>query len=602
MDGRYIVEQILGGFGSSGMGIVYVVRDGDRRYAAKTFQQQFAQDLTLIERFMREAQTWMLVGIHQHVVCPYFLDIIAAVPYLFMEYIEADNLNRRSLADYLSSGALPIETALELAVQCSSGMAHATASVPGLVHRDLKPENLLIDSKRVLKITDFGLVRCRDSRRLLNSSQPSSSAEGLTELGSLLGTPAYMAPEQFVATEPVTVASDIYAFGCCFYEALAGARAFSVEGKTGISRLMAFKQLHAESYPPPLCGRVPECPAELDQLLMKCLRKNPAERWGCFEELHQRLLWIYERNFRRRCPSKEAVATTPQQADERRRSLTLLEGYSRAIRLRALRENQDNSPYAFHLALASYFHSQEEITEERRQLEKAQRVQDGKQGYEVVRRLAEIMMKAGEYEQAGSLVDRFLRDQPEGLDYVLEPYVDLLIARREFERAERTLEHVETSFRSSVLRLHLLRAAGRIEELAALLRELVAGRLPILCGNIALIEWGDTVGWEYPGDWATLKSVLAIIAPNCDTTPLDHVENAVWPDLTGAPDFSPDMAYLSQAFGELATLDGIVTPDERGVYAECARLLGYPNRLARHIERDELWFWMHDGYQNGSGI
>jgi serine/threonine protein kinase len=602
MDERYYVEQVLGGFGSSGMGIVYVVRDGDRRYAAKTFQHQFSQDITLIERFMREAQTWMLIGFHPHIVRPYFLDIIAAVPYLFMEYVDTDHMSRRSLADYLAYGPLPLEGALDFAIQCSAGMAHATAVVPGLVHRDLKPENLLINGDLVLKVTDFGLVHCRGAKDLSKSTTAVAHGDGLTELGAVFGTPAYMAPEQFVESGAVTMAADIYAFGCCFYEALSSKRVFSVEGKTGLERLLAFRQFHQETDPAPLREAAPSCSEELEHLIMKCLRKDPEHRWKTFDEIRDRLTWIYERDFHRRYSPVTADPPSERQVAEQARSLSLLEGYSRAIRLRNLRENQDNSPYAFHLALASYFHSHEEPIEERRQLEKARRVQEGPQGYEVVRRLAELMITNGEKDAAGQLLDDFLAAQPESLDYVLEPYIKLLIARGEFDAAEQTLTRLGASFRTTVLRLQLLRAANRTLELATTLRELATARLPILCGNIALLEAGDVVGWEYQGDWDVLKALLALIAPECDTTPLNIVTHAVWPDLTGVPDFSPDMAYLSQAYGELAELEDIVPPEERAVYAKCAALLGFPNRLARHALRDELWFWTHEGHQNGSGI
>ncbi|GMU93307.1 MAG: hypothetical protein AMXMBFR4_23650 [Candidatus Hydrogenedentota bacterium] len=588
LDGRYRILDVKGGPGLSGMGLVYIVEGNERRYAAKTFQHQFARNLPLVERFLREARTWILTGFHRNIVHAYFIDIIDATPFLFMEYIEPDDRDRVSLADWLRQGSIRLTTAVDWALQCCDGMIHARASVPGLVHRDLKPENLLITRDGTLKITDFGLVRSHISEEIAPTTLPvGDGPSDLTQAGATFGTPAYMAPEQFDEAGQVGEAADIYAFGCCFYEAISGARLFTIRSDTPIEHLLVMRRMHQTEPPVPLRKRVPECPQELDRIIMRCLEKDPDDRWYSFQELRDELARVGERILNITPAMFVPGEPTARQVAEQMQSLTLLDGYTRAIRLPGLRESHDTSPYAFHLALASYFRTMEETEEEGRQLEKAMNVRSIGQGYEAARRLAELYVESNKLERAERLLDAFLGENPGALDSCLEPLVALRIARGQHGEAEALLAPLKSTMRTQRLLARVFEAAGRRAELRANLETRLQTLLAGIKEKIDGIDAGDRVGWEQDGDVEILRAILRELEPDCDTSVLDRVEHAVWPDLDVYPDFSADMAWLSD------TLGGLSDADEEcgGRYAELARILGFPHRLPRHLARDEMWFW-----------
>ncbi len=601
IEGRYRVEEVLGGPGHSGMGIVYILNSRDGRVAAKTFQQQFAMDHQLIQRFLREAATWMLIGFHPNIVRAYGIDIIEVVPYLFMEYVERDPSGAVSLADRLARRKLAIPEILDLAIQCCDGMVHAESAVPDLVHRDLKPENLLIAPDGALKITDFGLVRCRMNQRTSgppddDASQPTgdgsgSDGLGLTQSGSAIGTPAYMAPEQFVDAENVTRLADIYAFGCCFYEAIAGRRLFTIRSSTPMEHITRAREMHRTHAPVPLEAHRPDCPASLDEVIMTCLEKDPANRWADFADLRERLKRVLKDEFGIAYTPRSMPPPAPRDVANQMRSLTLLDGYNRAVGMRHLRAHRNRNPYAFHLALASYFRTHGEPEEELRQLRKAARVRGRERGYEVVRRLADRLVEDGELDEAGALMDEFLARRPDDVDFILEPYVAWLIARREWDRAERLLADHTPSLRVEQMQVQLYRASGRLDRIADLRRRRAHTVIDNLRRTIAAIAPGDQIGWDQPGDPDLLKQILADAAPDIDLAVFDRVEHIYWPDMAACPDFSADMAWLSVAAGDLADPALGAPEPERARYARWARILGHPRRIERYVDRDELRLW-----------
>ena len=592
LDGRYRVLDVKGGPGRSGMGIVYIVDSDDGPFAAKTFQHQFARNLSLIQRFLREARTWMLAGFHANIVHAYFVDIINATPYLFMEYIEPDAEGRLSLADHLRGGPIPISQAVDWAIQCCEGMAHAVRSVPGLVHRDLKPENLLIARDGTLKITDFGLVRCRSVEGLESLVDESATHRPeLTQMGSAFGTPAYMAPEQFASADEVTEAADVYAFGCCLYEAICGERVFTARKDGEMGQMAQLRRMHELQEPVPLLNRMRECPQDLDRVIMRCLEKAPRDRWQAFDELGDELTFIRTNVLRDVAHTRIRAEPTAERVGHQVRSLTLLDGYHRAVRLEALRDNQDTSPCAFHLALASYFRSAGEADEERRQLEKAVNVRNVREGYEAARRLAELYLLEGEFRLADEVLDSFLRDDPAALERLLEPAVGVHIVRQEFDEAERILAQQPKSLRTEMLHAALFRARGQCRAAAQIWQRQTEELLASIIAKLSEISTVDRVGWEFKEDPATLQRVLTVLAPASDTSALARADHATWPDLDVYPDFSADMAWLSNALGELAANETVAASERAGDFASCAELLGYPERLPRHLSRDEQWFW-----------
>lgn len=600
LDDRYEIVDIRGGRGASGMGIVYIVEDDHgRRSAVKTLQRRFRTELHLVQRFIREARTWMLVGVHPNIVYAERLDIIEAVPCLFMEYVPSDGEGSHALSQRLNHGPLGTEAVLNLAYQFCAGMIHATTAVPELVHRDIKPENLLIGPDGTLKITDFGLVRSKaisddTLERLSQSDFFDDLPKEITRIGSIFGTPAYMAPEQFSRASEVTFSADIYSLGCCLFEALTGMPPFLTRGDTTLERLVKLKQQHIATPPPSARDSVGvACPAALDHLIRRCLAKRPRDRWESYRELSIAVLSIMDaEGFTPHdlpCPSP-----TPREIAEQMRSITLLDGYDQAIHMRKLREGQETSPYAFHLALASYFHCVDDTVEEERQLSKALSLAVGDEGYESVRRLTELWARQGHLDRAKIVLNSYLKTAPNNLEHVLEPVVKVACGLGEYDYAKEVLAEFGESFRTQLLWTEVFRAEKDKQSLAALLKKMHCAILDGIRKKVEDLDPSDTVGWARSDDPFALETVLASLLPDVDVRVVHQVDKSVWPDIGGYPDFAPDMAWLSYTLGELAAIGAAATPEAAKTFGEFAEYLGYPSRLEKHLERDEYWFWMRE--------
>jgi Tol biopolymer transport system component len=249
--------EIVSSVGAGGMGDVYKARDTrlDRTVAVKVAKEQFE------ERFRHEALTVAALN-HPH-ICTLF-DV--GPDYLVMEYVEGKALR----------GPLPVGDVLRLAGQISDALEHAHRH--GVVHRDLKPSNILL-TKSGAKVLDFGLAKRRSALPGAGESHPT-----LTEGGAILGTPRYMAPEQ-IDGKPADERTDIFAFGLVLYEMLTGQHAF--EGKSAASVMVAI----LEKDPVPISALMPTTPPALEQVVLTCLAKDPAERWQSFRELKHALAW-----------------------------------------------------------------------------------------------------------------------------------------------------------------------------------------------------------------------------------------------------------------------------------------------------------------------
>lgn len=605
IDGRYLVREIRGGQGKTGMGVVYIVEDGGKLFAMKTFQSRFATNLSFIERFIREARTWMLIGFHPNVVGAFKLDIFRAIPCLFMEYVPSNAHGYHSLGDYLREGPMPEDRVLCYAVQFCEGMIHALGAVPGLVHRDIKPDNLLITPEGVLKISDFGLVRCKafQDDGLEAGLEPEGGVAGrnLTRAGTVFGTPPYMSPEQFRGASSVTFHADMYAFGCCLFEMLTGVPPFQVRARSTAEHVRAYRERHTEYPAPPLQDWLPGAHPGLNEVIQRCLAKQPGDRWESYEALQAALRSIWadvNGGALPQCPG--APPPAPKTVAGQLRSIALLDGYTRAVRLKNLREHHAQSPYAFHLALASYFHVNHDAHEEERQLLKAHEARAEECGYEAVRRLAELYLDSERFVLAETILEGYLSYSPGGLDSVLEPYVRLKCHQHDFETAHRLLDAYQTGTRGQLLKAMVYNHAGEKEPMCLYLRQLVEELLDRIEEKLAQVETGQAAGWAQKSDRYTLEAVLLSLRPEAEIGRLRSAQHTVWPDLLGYPDFSQDMAWLSEALGRLGENDLAAGAETQARLKEYAEFLDYPRRLQKHLERDEYWFWMQQG-MNGSG-
>jgi eukaryotic-like serine/threonine-protein kinase len=246
LSARYRIEQPIG---QGGMASVYLAHDEelDRPVALKILAEHLAGDATFRDRFEREARLAGRLS-HPNVVRVFDVGESEGRPFIVMEYVEGDTL----ADELLRGGPLPAVRAVELAMQICNGLEAAHAS--GLVHRDVKPRNLLLRPDGVLKIADFGIARAAESTRL-------------TEIGTILGTAAYLAPEQAQGLE-ATAAADLYSVGAVLYELLTGRVPYAA---TSLVELLAKQQAGA---PAP----IGDVPASLELAVLRCLEPDPAER------------------------------------------------------------------------------------------------------------------------------------------------------------------------------------------------------------------------------------------------------------------------------------------------------------------------------------
>lgn len=248
--GRFRIETVLG---IGGMGVVYRARDLslDVPVALKLLRPELATRADAFDRFRQELLTARQVS-SPHVVRIHDLAQDGAQWFITMDLIEGEGLDRRIDRD----GPLPPDEALTIARQLAEGLSAAHAR--GVIHRDLKPANVLIDGDGRAFITDFGVAR-------------SLASGGLTQTGSVVGTPDYLSPEQ-ARGEPVDARSDLYALGLLLYEMLTGAMPFA--GGT-VPEILAQRMLRT---PPPVTELRPDTPAWVARLVDRLLRPQPAHR------------------------------------------------------------------------------------------------------------------------------------------------------------------------------------------------------------------------------------------------------------------------------------------------------------------------------------
>jgi serine/threonine protein kinase len=259
--GRYLIEDTLG---QGGMAIVYLARDAelDRAVALKLLAGNLAGDADLRKRFVREARLAARLS-HPNVVHVYDAGETDGRPFIVMEYVPGE-----TLADVLQRRRkLPAAEAAALARQAALGLQHAHDA--GLVHRDIKPQNLLLRADGVLKIADFGIARAAESSRL-------------TQLGTILGTASYIAPEQALGDD-VGHRADIYSLGAVLYQLLTGRPPYEF----GSLAELAEKQRTGTIVP--VRDLEPSVPDELEALVMHTLARDPEFRPRSAAEVAQAL-------------------------------------------------------------------------------------------------------------------------------------------------------------------------------------------------------------------------------------------------------------------------------------------------------------------------
>jgi Tol biopolymer transport system component/tRNA A-37 threonylcarbamoyl transferase component Bud32 len=257
------------------MGVVYKARDThlDRFVALKVLPADRMADANRRLRFVQEAKAASALN-HPNIVTIHDIDAVDGVHFIAMEYVAGKTLDQ-----LIGRKGLKLGEALHYAVQTADALAQAHAA--GIVHRDVKPSNVMVTGvppgPGVVKVLDFGLAKLTEPVAPASAGE-TVTARAITEEGAIVGTVAYMSPEQ-AEGKPLDARSDIFSFGSLLYEMLTGQRAF--QGETRVSTLAAI--LHAQPKPPSEAGRL--LPKEVESAVMRCLRKDPQRRWQNMSDL-----------------------------------------------------------------------------------------------------------------------------------------------------------------------------------------------------------------------------------------------------------------------------------------------------------------------------
>ena len=291
--GPYNIVSLLG---TGGMGVVYRAHDPrlGRDVAIKVLPEDFASDEERLARFNREARTAAALT-HPHIISIYDFGKVGSTVFVVMELVRG-----KSLREVLAGGPLPIHDLLKYSMQIAYGLAAAHDA--GIIHRDLKPTNLMVTTDGFIKILDFGLAKVVARGKRSGDDSPTESISALTPTLEILGTPAYMSPEQ-AKQQPLDYRSDQFALGTIMYE--------MATGKNPFARTNWSEEIVA------VCSEEPEpvgklnrnVPKALALLIEQCLSKNPALRYSAtrqiaFELDHLRLAYtIKSLGFKRKRPT-----------------------------------------------------------------------------------------------------------------------------------------------------------------------------------------------------------------------------------------------------------------------------------------------------------
>ena len=263
--------EVLAPLGAGGMGEVYRARDTKlgRSVAIKVLPEAVATDPDRIRRFEREARVLASLN-HPHVAALFGMEEAAGRHFLVMELVEGETLAERIAAPHASSRRrLRVDDAMKIALQIAQGLEAAHDS--GIIHRDLKPANIKITPDEVVKVLDFGLAKATEGDRSAQDlAQSPTVTSGGTREGMIVGTPAYMSPEQ-ARGKPVDARTDIWAFGCVLYEMVTGQLAFSGETESDTVAAVLNRD-------PDWLALPADTPESVRRLLRRCLEKDAKRR------------------------------------------------------------------------------------------------------------------------------------------------------------------------------------------------------------------------------------------------------------------------------------------------------------------------------------
>lgn len=321
--GEFTVEEVFGGEGKSGMGVVYLVRNRKvpLPFVLKTIQPT-QTDPDSLSRFYKEVQAWVSIGWHPNIVKANWAELIDDTLYIAADYIPPDDTGKNTLTDYINdSRIVSNQQIISWSVQFVYAMQFAQQK--GVrAHRDIKPDNIMIDMDGNLLVTDFGLASVsKDIHNYSVAKENNSLIPNIdqTQTGVGMGTLTYMAPEQFEDARSVDHRADIYAFGIMLYMLITGGRYPYNRPFIGFDAFLSYEEMHRTQNPIPIIS-------PLSFIVDKCLMKQPEDRYQSYDELLADLLAV----------AKElniVVPAKPNLEDDEKDEL-----YMQAMSFRALRE------------------------------------------------------------------------------------------------------------------------------------------------------------------------------------------------------------------------------------------------------------------------
>jgi len=272
--GHYRILELLG---KGGMGEVYLAEDTrlQRQVAVKILATDLVGDADRRQRFQREARAAAALN-HPNIVTIHSVEEVGGQPFLTLELVEG-----RTLSDLVPPGGMPLGRLLEIAIPLADAVG--TAHQRGITHRDLKPANVMVAADGRVKVLDFGLAKLREE--LSQAAQAAMPTQELTGEGRILGTVAYMSPEQ-AEGKPVDPRSDVFSLGVVLYELATGQRPFT--GDTQLSVLSAI----IKDTPSSVTDLKRDLPRDLARIVQRCLAKDPEDRYQSAKDLRNDLRMI----------------------------------------------------------------------------------------------------------------------------------------------------------------------------------------------------------------------------------------------------------------------------------------------------------------------
>src|ERR1051325_6047903 len=267
--GRY---EIISPLGAGGMGEVYLAQDAmlDRKVALKVLPESVASDRNRMQRFVQEAKSASALN-HPNIITIHEIGTEPGAHFMVTEFIEGENLRH-----HLRKPMTLLE-AMDIAIQVASALA--TAHAAGIIHRDIKPENMMVRQDGIVKVLDFGLAKLTERWRKDEVDRDAATQAFVhTEPGAVVGTTAYLSPEQARALD-VDTRTDVWSLGIVLYEMITGRTPFKGETASDTSAMI----LTAE--PPPLAESVPDAPFEIERIVRKALQKKRDERYQTVKDM-----------------------------------------------------------------------------------------------------------------------------------------------------------------------------------------------------------------------------------------------------------------------------------------------------------------------------